>query len=378
MAASLKKVIFTCGGTAGHGNPAIALAQLMHQRDPETKFLFVGAERGLEKDLIPKAGYDFRTVHISSFHRSVKPREIRHNVISVWNLMRAPREARAILRAFSPDVVIGTGGYASFPMVKAAAKAGIPTAVHESNMVPGLTTEMLEPFADRIMVGFEACREHYRHPEKVIVTGTPVRQDFFRLTKAEAKKALGVDDGRPLLVSFWGSLGASGMNRLMADFLALEAAKEPFHHIHGAGKGGYPVLLDLLRQKGVDLKDHPALQVREYIYDMAVVMRAADLVLCRAGASTISELTALGVPALIVPSPYVTNNHQEKNARVLESAGGAEVLLEQGCSGQALFQAACGILHDAGRRAEMENAMSALGIRDATERIYQTVLEICQ
>ena len=378
MGKQLKRVIFTCGGTAGHVNPAIALAQLMHQRDPETRFLFVGAERGLEKDLIPKAGYDFRTVHISSFHRSLKPRELRHNLISVMNLMRAPREARAILGQFPPDVVIGTGGYASFPMVKAAARAGIPTAVHESNMVPGLTTEMLEPFADRIMVGFEACREHYRHPEKVIVTGTPVRQDFFRLTKAEAKRALGVDDGRPLLVSFWGSLGASGMNRLMADFLALEAAKEPFHHIHGAGKVGYPVLLDLLREKGVDLKEHPALQVREYIYDMAVVMRAADLVLCRAGASTISELTALGVPALIVPSPYVTNNHQEKNARVLEAAGGAEVLLEQGCSGQALFQAACGILHDAGRRAEMENAMSALGIRDATERIYQTVLEICQ
>ena len=378
MGKQLKRVIFTCGGTAGHVNPAIALAQLMHERDPETKFLFVGAERGLEKDLIPKAGYDFRTVHISSFHRSVKPREIRHNVISVMNLMRAPREARAILRAFSPDVVIGTGGYASFPMVKAAAKAGIPTAVHESNMVPGLTTEMLEPFADRIMVGFEACREHYRHPEKVIVTGTPVRQDFFRLTKAEAKRQLGVDDGRPLLVSFWGSLGAAGMNRLMADFLALEAAKEPFHHIHGAGKSGCPVLLDLLREKGVDLKDHPALQVREYIYDMAPVMRAADLVLCRAGASTISELTALGVPALIVPSPYVTNNHQEKNARVLEAAGGAVVLLEPDCSGQALFRAASGILHDQERRTAMENAMSALGIRDATERIYQTVLEICR
>ena len=378
MGKQLKRVIFTCGGTAGHVNPAIALAQLMHQRDLETRFLFVGAERGLEKDLIPKAGYDFRTVHISSFHRSLKPRELRHNLISVMNLMRAPREARAILGQFPPDVVIGTGGYASFPMVKAAARAGIPTAVHESNMVPGLTTEMLEPFADRIMVGFEACREHYRHPEKVIVTGTPVRQDFFRLTKAEAKRQLGVDDGRPLLVSFWGSLGAAGMNRLMADFLALEAAKEPFHHIHGAGKGGYPVLLDLLRQKGVDLKDHPALQVREYIYDMAPVMRAADLVLCRAGASTISELTALGVPALIVPSPYVTNNHQEKNARVLEAAGGAVVLLEPDCSGQALFRAASGILHDQERRTAMENAMSALGIRDATERIYQTVLEICR
>ena len=378
MAASWKRVLFTCGGTAGHVNPAIALAQLARERDPAVEVLFVGADRGLEKDLVPKAGYAFQTVHISSFHRSLRPREIRHNLISVGNLLRSPREARRILKSFQPDVVIGTGGYASFPLVKAASQAGIPTAVHESNIVPGLTTEMLEPFADRILVGFEACREHYRHPEKVIVTGTPVRQDFFRLTKAEAKRQLGVDDGRPLLVSFWGSLGAAGMNRMMADFLALEAAKEPFHHIHGAGKSGCPVLLDLLREKGVDLKDHPALQVREYIYDMAPVMRAADLVLCRAGASTISELTALGVPALIVPSPYVTNNHQEKNARVLENAGGAAVLLEKDCSGQALFQAACGILHDGARRASMERAMSALGIRDATERIYQTVLEICQ
>ena len=378
MKTKLNRVIFTCGGTAGHVNPAIALAQLMAEKNPETEFLFVGAERGLEKDLVPKAGYAFRTVHISSFHRSFQPKEIKHNIISVYNLMRAPGEARAILRDFQPDVVIGTGGYASFPMVKAAAKAGIPTAVHESNMVPGLTTEMLEPFADRIMVGFEECRQHYKHPERVCVTGTPVRGDFFSRTKQEAKRALGVDDGRPLIVSFWGSLGASGMNRQMADFLALEAAKEPFHHIHGAGKSGYPQVMKLLEEKGVDLTKHPSLQLREYIYDMAPVMRAADLVLCRAGASTISELTALGVPALIVPSPYVTNNHQEKNARVLEKAGGAEVLLEKDCSGQAMFQAACGILHDEEKRASMETSMAALGIRDATERIYQTILEICQ
>ena len=378
MEKTLKRIIFTCGGTAGHVNPAIALAQLMQERDPAREVLFVGADRGLEKDLVPKAGYPFRMVHISSFHRSLRPAELKHNLISAANLARAPREARAILRQFRPDAVIGTGGYASYPLVKAAAKAGIPTAIHESNMVPGLTTEVLSNYADRVMVGFEACREHYRHPEKVVVTGTPVREDFFRLTREEAKHQLGVDDGRPLIVSFWGSLGASGMNRQMADFLALEAVKEPFHHIHGAGKTGYPVLLDLLRDKGVDLAAHPALQVREYIYDMALVMRAADLVLCRAGASTISELTALGVPAVIVPSPYVTNNHQEKNARVLESAGAAAVVLEQDSSGQVLFQTACGILHDEARRAAMEEAMGALGIRDAAERIYQTILEICK
>ena len=371
------RILFTCGGTAGHVNPAIALAQLARERDPGAEFLFVGADRGLEKGLIPQAGYAFRTVHISSFHRSFRPKEIEHNLISAANLARSPREAKNILREFRPDVVVGTGGYASYPAVKAAAKLGIPTAVHESNMVPGLTTEMLEPYADRIMVGFESCRARYKRPEKVIVTGTPVRGDFFRLNKAEAKRELGMED-RPLIVSFWGSLGASGMNAGMADFLALEAVKEPFYHIHGAGEAGYPVLCRLLREKGVDLEAHPALQVREYIYDMAVVCRAADLVICRAGASTISELTALGVPALIVPSPYVTNNHQEKNARALEAAGAAAVLLEPDASGQRLFQAACGILRDGEKRAAMEKAMASLGIRDAAERIYQVILEICQ
>ena len=372
------RVLFTCGGTAGHVNPAVALAQMFQTRNSGCEVLFVGADGGMETRLVPKEGYPIETVTITNFRRSLSPASIGHNVRTLLNMNKSRKQANAILDRFQPDLVVGTGGYASYPLVKAAAKAGIPTAVHESNMVPGLTTEMLEPYAGRVMVGFEECRQHYRHPEKVIVTGTPVRRDFFHLTKAEAKRRLGVEDGRPLLVSFWGSLGASGMNRQMADFLALEAAKEPFHHIHGAGKDGYPVLLKLLREKGVDLADHPALQVREYIYDMAAVMRAADLVLCRAGASTISELTALGVPAVIVPSPYVTNNHQEKNARVLEKAGGAAVVLEKDATGQTLFQTACGILHDGDRRSTMERAMASLGIRDATERIYRTILDLCQ
>ena len=356
----------------------MALAQRIGEENPKARFLFVGADRGLEQDLIEKAGYPFRMVHISSFHRSFAPRELRHNLISIGNLIRSPHEARAIVREFQPDAVIGTGGYASYPAVKAAAKLGIPTAVHESNIVPGLATKLLEPYADRILVGFEACRASYRRREKVVVTGTPVRGDFFTKTKAEAKRVLGVDDGRPLVVSFWGSLGASGMNRAMADFIALEAAKEPFHHIHAAGKSGYELVCNLLEEKGIRLADHPSIDIREYIYNMADVMRAADLVISRAGASTVSELTALGVPAVLVPSPYVTNNHQEKNARALEAAGGAVVLLEQACPGQLLFSTAGAILRDGGRRAAMETAMASLGVRDATERILETVREIGQ
>ena len=368
-----KRVLFTCGGTAGHVNPAIALAQRIKQECPDAEFLFVGAERGLERDLLEKAGYPFRTVHVSNFHRSFAPHELRHNLVSVFNLARSPSEARRILLDFQPEAAIGTGGYASYPAIKAAAKMGIPTAVHESNMIPGLTTKLLEPVVDRIMVGFEACRANYKRPEKVIVTGTPVRGDFFTRTKAEAKRELGVSDGRPLVVSFWGSLGASGMNRQMADFIALEAAKTPFYHIHSAGKAGYPVIQAILQGKGVTETNGDSVRLVEYLYNMPLVMRAADLVISRAGASTLSELTALGVPAILVPSPYVTNHHQEKNAKALADAGGAVVLLEPECSGRLLFQTVTELLRDKERLDAMASAMAALGVRDATERILETV-----
>ena len=362
-------VIFTCGGTAGHVNPALALAGFLRERDPKTRILFVGAERGLERDLIAHTPYPFRTVNISSFHRSLRPKELRHNLVSVRNLMHAKREADAILDEFRPDLIVGTGGYASYPVVRYGHARGIPTAVHESNAVPGLTTRLLENHCDRILVGFEDCRQYYKHKDRVVVTGTPVRGDFFTQTKAQAKEKLGVNDGRPLVVSFWGSLGAGNMNRVTAELLYLEAAKEPFHHIHSVGSLGWQKMHEWVSGYGVDLRDHPSLDVREYIYDMADVMRAADLVICRAGASTLSELTALGVPAILVPSPNVTNHHQEKNAAVLG-------LPEEGLDGKRLFTEAAALLRDETRLAAMHEASLRLGVRDATERIYETVMAL--
>ena len=368
-------VIFTCGGTAGHVNPALALAGYMKKKQPDVKVLFVGTPRGMERDLVEKQGYDFRGVEVSGFRRSLSASALRDNLRSVKNLITSPHQARAILKEFRPDLVVGTGGYASYPMVRCAAKAGIPTAVHESNMVPGLTTKQLEPYADRIMVGFEECRQHYRHPDKIAVTGTPVRGDFFELTRAEARQKLSLTDGRPLVVSFWGSLGARDMNAKMVDFFAREQQDgEPFHHIHAVGSNGWETMKQALSARGLD--KCPSLDVREYIYDMAVVMRAADLVICRAGASTVSEITALAVPALIVPSPYVTNNHQEKNARILEKHGGAVLLLEPECTGDKLLEAARDVLTSPERRAAMSRGMAELGILDATERIYETVMAL--
>ena len=244
---------------------------------------------------------------------------------------------------------------------------------------PGLTTRLLEDHAALIMVGFEECRKNYKHPEKVLVTGTPVRGDFFLLTKREAKQKAGMDGGRPLIVSFFGSLGASEMNREMAQFLALESRDgAPVDHVHGAGAIDCRHMNEHLTNAGADLSGTPELEVREYIRDMNVLMRAADLVICRAGASTISELTALGVPAVIIPSPNVANNHQEANARVLADAGGAVMVLEKDSSGEKLYRLARDILADTPRRKAMGQKMAALGNVDAAERIYAAVMSLCR
>ena len=364
-------ILFTCGGTAGHINPAIALARLFQVHHPDCQVLFVGAEGGMECRLVPKEGYELRTVPVTTIHRSMKWRDIKHNIGTVVHMPRSRAQAAKIIKDFAPDLVVGTGGYASYPVVREAARRGIPTAVHESNAVPGLTTKMLSRVVDRVLVGFEDSRGFYPHPDRVAVTGTPVRRDFFDHTRKEARRELGFHDDRPVVLTYWGSLGAEVMNRHMLDFIQREcAAGAPFHHIHGAGRN-YAWMTEELRRRGVELGQR--VEVREYIYDMPLVMAAADLVICRAGASTISELTAIAKPCILVPSPNVTNNHQEKNARVLERHGAAVLMLEPECSGESLYRRAEALLGDGPRRAEMSQALSALSVTDAAEEIYRTL-----
>ena len=370
------KVLFTCGGTAGHINPAIAAARLVKERHPEAEVLFVGAERGMENQLVPREGYDLRTVNIMRFQRSISLFSLKYNLKTLYHLPASRRQAKAILREFQPDLVLGTGGYASYPVVREAAKLHIPCAIHESNAVPGLTTKMLANVADRILVGFEESRQYYKHPDRVVVTGTPVRGDFFELNRAQARAQLGITDEKPLVLSYFGSLGARDMNRQMAEFMRLECKMEPFHHIHATGKAGYEWMPDHLKSLGVDLDAHPGVQMREYLYNMSVVMAAADVVICRAGASTISELTALSKPAILIPSPNVTGNHQEKNARVLEKRGAAMVFLESESSGNLLFEETYRLLTDPERLRKMREAAGAVSAPDAAQRIYSVMIEL--
>ena len=371
-------VIFTCGGTGGHINPAIAVAELVRARRPESRILFVGASDGMERDLVPRAGFALETLKISNFQRSFVPKAVAHNVAAAGHIAGALRRAGSIIDAFRPDVIVGTGGYASFPALKMGAKLGIPTCVHESNAVPGLTTKLVARTASRIMVSFDASRQHYPDPEKVLLTGTPVREEFLYAKRQQARQALGLGD-EPLIVSCWGSLGAREMNKKIAQFMRCECEDgTPFHHIHATGSFGWRWMPDYVKEQGVDLAAHPALDMREYIYDMPQVLAAADLIICRAGAATIAEVCASGTPCIMVPSPNVTGNHQEKNARVLEDAGAAAVVREADCDGRSLYETAKAILSDPERTGGMRTAARGMAVVDAAERIYQTAIELAR
>lgn len=367
------KIVFTCGGTAGHVNPALAVAQIFEQRHENCEILFIGAEKGMEQRLVSQAGYPIETVKVSTFERAWTWKIIKHNVKSVFKVPVGQHQARTILKKFKPDLVVGTGGYASFPAVREAAKLGIPTAIHESNAIPGLTTKALADKVDLVMVGFPEAKEYYQNAKRVEVTGTPVRGRFFELDREQARLELGIADHQPLVVSFWGSQGAAHMNRHTVDLVQHWAEEgRRFHYIHSAGRN-YDDMVEELARRDIAVSGG---ELRPYIDNMPTVMAAADLVICRAGASTLGELTALGKPAILVPSPFVAANHQYKNAKVLADRGGALLLEEKDISGKKLYDAAMELLADGSRRASMSRGLKELAAPRAAEDIYQTLLSI--
>lgn len=376
MAGHGARLLFTCGGTAGHINPAIAVADWVRKRQPDAEILFVGTNGGMETDLAPRAGYEILTIPASSLQHSLKPSAVLHNGRVLRRMARSLREAKKIIRAFHPEAVIGTGGYVCYPVIREAARLGIPTVVHESNVFPGLTTKLLSRKASRILVSFGEAKASYPRPERVALTGTPVGGAFYETTRAEARAALGIKDDKPLLLSYFGSLGARDMNRHMVDFIARGAREDAFHHIHATGKFGWEWMPDAVREAGVALEDHPGLRLTEYIYDMPHAMMAADLLITRAGASTLAELMVAGRPAILVPSPNVAANHQEKNAQVLARRDAAVMLREAECTGGVLLQKVGELLQDKEKRDAMEKEVHGMAVLDATDKIYQIIMEL--
>jgi len=369
-------LIFTCGGTAGHINPAIAVANMMKERHPDCKILFIGATGKMEEQLVPQAGFELKCLPASGLSRRLNLGGIKQNIHAVKCVLNAVTQCKKIIREFQADAVIGTGGYASFPALYAAQSLGVPTCVHEANAVPGVTTKLAAKKASRTMVAFEESVQYYRNPEKVEVVGMPIRQEFIYTTKEQAKKELGLE-GKQVVVSAFGSLGAKMMNEAIADMLPLEQENGfPFHHIHATGSFGWEWMPNLVKEKGVDWENCPSIDMREYIYNMPTVMAAADVIISRAGASTCNEIGASGTPCILIPSPNVTNNHQEKNARVFSDKDAAVLMLEKDCTGKALFDTVNDLLADEARREKMTATLRSLVRLDSTQAICDTIEEL--
>lgn len=367
------KVLIAAGGTAGHINPALAIAGRIKAGCPEAEIHFAGRRKGMEYDLVTRAGYAFHHIEVNGIQRSLTPKNIARNIAAVWHLALAMPRAGAMLRQLQPDLVIGAGGYVSGPVLQAAARRGIPTAIHEQNAFPGVTNKILAKEVDVVFAASAAAVDRLGAPDKTLVVGNPVRPEVFRQDRAAARKALGAGD-RVVLLSFGGSLGARRINEVVADLAAWHTKNRDFLHIHATGSRGVELFRRLGLEKG--FAGAKQLQVKEYIQDMPRMLAAADLVISRAGALTLAELEAAGRAAILIPSPNVAENHQYYNALELEKAGAAVVVEEKDLTGEKLIELVDRLTSRPETLAEMGQKARTLARPDSLDLIWDRLCQL--
>ena len=368
------KVLLAGGGTAGHINPALAIAAIIKDHYPDAEFLFAGTPKGMESRLIPKAGYNFAPIKVSGFQRKLTPKNIIRNVKTVAYLTTAGHRAKQIISEFQPDIVIGTGGYVSGPIVLKAAQMGIKTAIHEQNAFPGMTTKMLSKQVDAVMLTVEEAMEYLDKGINFTVTGLPVRKGFRSVSRAEARKELGIPEDEVCILSSGGSLGAGRINETVAELMEWEVKNDiPVTHIHSYGGMGKDTFLKDISARGVDYENNSRIRPKEYIDNMSVCMAAADLIISRSGANSLSELEAMGRASILIPSPNVAGNHQYHNAMVLGKAGAAIVIEEKNLTGESLIECVSKLYNDADKLNCFAKRAAALYVADTPERVFSVI-----
>lgn len=367
------KVLFAGGGTAGHINPALAIAEIIKEKNPDAQFLFAGTPFGMEANLIPKAGYKFAPIKVKGFQRKVTIKNIARNVRAVAYLTTAGHRAKQIIDEFKPDIVIGTGGYVSGPVLLKATKMGIKTAIHEQNAFPGVTTKILAKKVDEVMLTVEDAAKYFEKGTKYTVTGLPVRKGFSHCDKQEARKELGIDDNITIL-SWGGSLGAGAINETACDLIAYTQKNElNINHIHSFGRMGKDSFERNLVAKGVKIRNNKRLMINQYIHNMDICTAAADIVICRCGASAIAELESMGRGSILIPSPVVAGNHQYYNGMVLHNAGAAIVIEQKDLTSEVLINTVKELCNDKEKLTSLSHNASKLFIPDTKERIYSII-----
>lgn len=370
------RILLTGGGTAGHINPALAIAGYVRQKKPDTEILYVGNRGGMEERLVQKAGYNMAFITISGFQRKLSFRNLVRNVQTVERIFTATAETKKIIKDFAPDVCVGTGGYVSGPVIREAAKLGVPCVIHESNAYPGVTTKLLSKHVHTVMLAVPEAKKYLEDSVHTVVTGNPVRGEVLTADREASRRALGLDS-RPMVLSFGGSLGAAALNRASAYMLAQSGREKKVQHIHGYGQHD-PAFLDELTEYGLKLDENPQIRVLEYIDNMPQCLAAADLVISRAGAMTLSEIEAKGKASILVPSPNVAENHQFHNAMALVRRGAGEIIEEKDLTGEVLWRKVEKILSDPERLRSLGENAEKMEILDANQRIYKVIGEACR
>lgn len=358
------KVIMTGGGTGGHIYPAIAIADKIRRKHPDADILFIGTERGMEKDLVPKNGYPIRFITVSGFHRK-KPWK---NLKTAMDLMKGNGQAQRIIEEFNPDLVIGTGGYVCGPVVRAAHKKGIKTYIHEQNAFPGVTNKLLEKYADKVFISFSESKEYFKDQNKLVVTGNPIRKSFLLCAMSHSREKMGISPGEFVILCFGGSLGADKINSTMIRVIEEVNDMPDTRLFFITGRNYYGRVLESLKEKEIILKEN--INVLEYADNMHEYLSAADLVISRAGALTVSEITACGKASILIPSPNVTGNHQYYNARVVADKGGAVIMEEKDLTDEKLLGTILRLKNNREALNVMSGASAGVGRMDAVDVIY--------
>ena len=376
------KFLFATGGTAGHINPALAVASYIRDNYKDAEIMFIGTADHMESRLVPNAGFAFKTIEINGFKRSFSPKAIVANVKPVFKLIKSEQESKKIIRDFAPDVVIGFGGYVSGPVLQEAAKLHIPCCIHEQNAYPGITNKQLAKQVDRVMLTVEDAAKHLDCKNEPTVTGLPVRGELLNKSKKSAREELSVPDGKYLVLSFGGSLGAAPLNDSMFDILLRHADDGSVYHIHSVGTNGAEYL-DKFVEKGFErvsdtVVRKATVEVRKYIDNMDVCMAAADLVVGRAGASSLSEIEAMGKASILVPSPYVAENHQFHNAMALVNRNAARIIEEKDLTAESLSNMIDSLLSSQEQLFEIEKNAKSMAVLDSRERIADIIISLAK
>ncbi|MEG0770525.1 MAG: undecaprenyldiphospho-muramoylpentapeptide beta-N-acetylglucosaminyltransferase [Clostridia bacterium] len=365
------RYLISGGGTAGHINPAIAIASEIKRRDKNATIVFVGTKAGLETKLVINEGYELKLIDVKGLKRSLSL----DNVKILFKAIRAMGDAKKIIKSFKPNIVIGTGGYVSGPVVKAAQQLKIPTVIHEQNAFWGVTTKMLAKHADKLLLSFPPSKEQNAEYKNTVVTGNPVRLEFGNFEKQSSRRTMFLSDNKPLVLIYGGSLGAKTINDSLVAMLPTIKKENKISIIAGVGKRDCDYIKKDVEKLGIKFNTDGDIQIKEYIYDMPRIMAACDLVVCRSGAITLAELALLEKPCILIPSPNVAENHQYYNAKVFSDIGAAEMILDKDVNGDTLLETINSIVFNKKKLESMSKASKKLAFKNASSQIGEIIMK---